>query len=151
MSWPHLVRLLSRNGIYSVAVNLLFSVVQPDFLVWGRFDSVPLGLHASFVKLWMDPGIINTVLPVAPGPADFSNLPGNLPHTKQSSHPSVLIFRFKCYIWTFWCWALCLSFPWFLLNISCCIVNTVLRSTVWFVSPWGFCLLPSVYQNTLES
>lgn len=34
--------------------------------------------------------------------------------------------------------------------IICCLVNIVLRSSVWYVSPWALCLWPSVSKSMLK-
>lgn len=38
----------------------------------------------------------------------------------------------------------------FVLSISCCLVNTALRSSGWYVSPWVLCLWPSVCKSMLN-
>lgn len=87
MTSAHWGRLLNGHSHCSVAVYLLFSVVQPDFLQRRR------RLLAVSVLLWefmprlemQNAGMINTILSALPGPADSFSFFGTKPHTEKST------------------------------------------------------------------
>lgn len=113
-------------------------------------------------------GMINTVLSVPPGPADSSGFPGTS-HTPSSHQQSFTLLLLQLnFLWPHMHWS-CLLYEQheyiktasneerftmfclrFVLSISCCLVNTVLRSSGWYVSPWVLCLWPPVCKSMLN-